>query len=55
MHIYTHTYTYLFSSHNFNSQDFKLRVSNPRTIAYVQFNMPFKSSNLPGSGPIFLD
>ena len=29
----------------------KLRVSNPRTIACVHFNVPFGSSNLPGSGP----
>ena len=39
------------SSHNFNWQHFKLRVSDPRTSAYVHFNMPFESSNLPGAGP----
>ena len=32
----------------FNSHNFKLRVSNPRTIAYIHFNMLFESSNLPG-------
>ena len=42
------------SSHNFNSQIVKLRVSNPRTIAYVHFKM-LKCSNLPGAGPIFPD
>ena len=41
------------SSHNVNSHNFNLRVSNPRTIAYVHFNMPFDSSNLPWTGPIF--
>ena len=43
------------SSHSFNSQDFKLRVSNPRTVAYFRFNTPFDSSNLPRAGPIFPD
>ena len=43
------------SSHNFDSQTFKLRVSNPRTTAYCHFKMPFESSNLPGAGPIFPD
>ena len=43
------------SSHHFNLHNFKLMVSNPRTIAYVHFNMPFEHSNLPGAGPISLD
>ena len=36
--------------HNFNSHNFNLRVSNPRTVAYSHSNVPFESSNLPGSG-----
>ena len=43
------------SSRNFNSRYLKSRVSNPRTIAYVRFEMPFESSNLPGARPIFPD
>ena len=43
------------SSHNCNSQHFNLRISNPKATAYVHFNMPFESSNLPASGPIFTD
>ena len=43
------------TSDNFDLQYFKLRASNPRTIAYVQFNMPSESSNLPGAGLIFPD
>ena len=43
------------SSHMFNSQKNKLRVSNPRTIIYFPFKMPFESFNLPGAGPIFPD
>ena len=39
------------SSHNFNLPKIKLRVSNPRTIAYFHF----ESSDLPGAGPIFPD
>ena len=35
-----------------NSHNFKPRVSNPRTVAHLHFNMPFGSSNLPGAGPI---
>ena len=31
------------SSHDFNSQQKQLRVSNPRTIAYVHFEMPIGS------------
>ena len=38
-----------FDSNNFNSQDFDSGVSNPRTIAYVHFIMPF------GAGPISPD
>ena len=41
------------SSHKFNSQNFKLRVSNPRTIAYFHFKMLFESSDLPGAGQFF--
>ena len=37
-------------SHNFNSQNFKWRVSNPRTTAYFHFRMPFESSQLAGAG-----
>ena len=47
--------TYTVSSHNSNSHSFKLRVSNPRPIAFVHLNMPFESSNLAGSGPNFPD
>ena len=39
------------SATSLNSQHFKSRVSNPRTIAYFHSNMPFESSNLPGAGP----
>ena len=42
-------------SHNVNSQNLKLGVLNPRTIAYLHFEMPFGSSDLPGAGPIFPD
>ena len=42
----------VFSSHTLNSQHFKLRVSNPGTVACVHFKLPFESSNLPGAGPI---
>ena len=35
------------ASDDFESQDFKSRVSDPRTNADVHFNMPFESSNLP--------
>ena len=41
------------NSHNCDAQQFKLRVSNLRTVTYVHFNLPFESSNLPGAGPIF--
>ena len=30
-----------------------MRVSNPRAIAYFHFNMPFESSNIPGTLPVF--
>ena len=40
------------SSRSFNSQNFKSRVSNPRIIAYLHFNVPSESSSLPGAGPI---
>ena len=43
------------SSHNFNSLNVKLRVSNPRAIAYAHLKVPFESSDLPGAGPIFPD
>ena len=43
------------SSHNFNSHNFKSRVSNPRTVAYLHFEMPFGNSNLPGARSIFPD
>ena len=43
------------SSQDVNLQHFKLSVSNPRTMACVQFNMPFESSNLPGDGPVVPD
>ena len=32
-----------------------LRFSNPRTIAYAHFKMPFESRNIPGAGPVFPD
>ena len=37
------------SSHKINLHNFKLRVSNPRTIAHLNLKSPFKGSNLPGS------
>ena len=59
------------SSHAFNSQTFKSRVSDPRTIAHSHLStllnisnlpgagptskMPFDSLNLPGAGPTFPD
>ena len=42
-------------SHNSDSRNLKSRVSDPRSIAYVHSKIPFESSNLPGSGPIFPD
>ena len=51
----TSIFTPIFSSHKFNGQHFKCRVSNPRTIAYAHFKMPFESSSLPGAGHIFPD
>ena len=30
-----------------------LRISNPGNLACFHFKVPFESSNLPGSGPIF--
>ena len=41
------------SSHNVDSRHFKSRVSNPRTVAYAHFKVPFESSNLLGAGPTF--
>ena len=43
------------SSQNIDSQNWTLRISNPGTVAYDHFNMPFEGSNLPGAGPIFPD
>ena len=43
------------SFHKFDSQSFKLRVSNPRTVAYARFKMPLESSSLPGAGHMFPD
>ena len=44
------------SSHKFSSQHAKSRVSNPRAIVcYAHFRMPFESSRLPVSGPVFPD
>ena len=40
-------------THDFNSQNFKLRASNTGTAASAHFKMPFESSNLPGSGSTF--
>ena len=40
------------SSHNFNSEDFKLRVPDPRTIAQFHSKMPFEGSNLSGAGHV---
>ena len=39
--------------HSFISHNFNLRVSNPRDAAYVNLEMPFESSNIPGAGPFF--
>ena len=41
------------SSRKFDSESFKSRVSHPGTIACVRFEMPFDSSNIQGSGPVF--
>ena len=41
--------------HNINSQPFRLRLSNHRTIDHVHFNMPFETSNLSGAGPVSPD
>ena len=41
------------SSHKFNSQNVRSRVSNPRAPAYAHFKRPVESSSLPGAGPIF--
>ena len=46
---------YMVSSRNFNLQSSKLRIPNPRTTAYGQFEIPFESSNIPGAGPILPD
>ena len=63
-YIYIYIYIYILytgicrdtvGSHNFNSQDFELRVSNPRTTAYLHLSMPFESSSLQGAGPMFSD
>ena len=40
-------------SHSFNLQHFKLRVSNPRTIAYVHSNCPLTINISQGLGPFF--
>ena len=42
------------NSHNLNSQNLELRVSNPRTIAYLHLELPSESSNPPRAGPLFL-
>ena len=39
-------------SRNFNSPNFKLRVSNPRLVSYLNPN-PFESSSIAGAGPMF--
>ena len=46
-------YGQLVGSHNFDSQHFKSRVSNTRTVAHFHFEVPPESSNLPGLGPFF--
>ena len=40
-----------FSSFQFAA--FLIEVSNPRTIAYLHFKMPFECSNIPGADPFF--
>ena len=42
------------SSHKLRAGHFKVRVSNPRIAACLDLKVPFQSSKLPGSGPIFL-
>ena len=42
-------------SDNINSQNFKLRILIPRTIAYVHPKRPIGSSNIPGAGSNFPD
>ena len=43
------------SSHNFNSLNFKCRVSDARSVACFHCEMPFESSDLPEAGPVFPD
>ena len=38
------------NSRNLNSHHFNLRVSNPRTTAYLRCKMPFEGPNLLGPG-----
>ena len=42
---------YIVNSHDFNSQHFKLRVSDPRGVGYFHLETPRESSSLPGAGP----
>ena len=42
-------------SHSLSPHNFKLRVPNPRTVAYAHSEMPFGGSNLAGTGPILPD
>ena len=42
----------LSASHHTKMQNFKLRVSNPRAVAYSHIKVPSEGSNIPGAGPI---
>ena len=61
--MYIYTYTHMTAriwrctggSHDFDSHNFNLRVSNPGAIPYFRFKVPLESSNLPGAGPICPD
>ena len=52
-------FEYTVSSHDLNLQNnnnvMELRVSNPRTIDYVQFSVPFASSNPQGLGSFLFE
>ena len=42
---------YHLSAAAMSAHKIKLRVSNPRTIAYFHIKTPFESFSLPGAGP----
>ena len=48
-----HVFNRTVSSRNFNLQNLKLRVSNPRSIAIVYFKIPFEVQISQGLGPFY--